>query len=55
MCPQFHLANKTFFGSEDCLYANVFVPAEAASTSLPVMFWIFGGQSLNGGPSNLCR
>ncbi|MES1909122.1 MAG: hypothetical protein MHM6MM_001923 [Cercozoa sp. M6MM] len=31
--------------SEDCLYLNVFVPADATSTSnLPVMFFIHGGN-----------
>ena len=29
--------------SEDCLYLNVWTPAEAAGEKLPVMFWIFGG------------
>lgn len=30
--------------SEDCLYLNVFVPADAtAASKLPVMFWIHGG------------
>lgn len=30
-------------GSEDCLYANIYVPEEAENTTLPVMFWIYGG------------
>jgi para-nitrobenzyl esterase len=29
--------------SEDCLYLNVWTPAQAASQRLPVMFWIYGG------------
>ena len=35
----------TIFGSEDCLYLNVFVPQKAFSEGkkLPVMFWIHGG------------
>jgi para-nitrobenzyl esterase len=36
-------------GSEDCLYLNVFAPANAKD--LPVMFWIHGGAN-NGGTSN---
>ena len=31
--------------SEDCLYLNVFAPESAnVSSSLPVMFWIYGGR-----------
>ena len=35
----------SIFGSEDCLYLNVFVPQKAFSEGkkLPVMFWIHGG------------
>jgi para-nitrobenzyl esterase len=29
--------------SEDCLYLNVWTPAQSASQRLPVMFWIYGG------------
>lgn len=29
--------------SEDCLYLNVWTPAESASAHLPVMVWIYGG------------
>ncbi|HZF28471.1 MAG TPA: carboxylesterase family protein [Gammaproteobacteria bacterium] len=29
--------------SEDCLYLNVWTPAKAASDTLPVMVWIYGG------------
>jgi para-nitrobenzyl esterase len=36
--------------SEDCLYLNIFAPLSAnASSSLPVMFWIYGGSFLAGG------
>ena len=30
-------------GTEDCLYMNIYVPSEAVETTLPVMFWIYGG------------
>lgn len=37
---------------EDCLYLNVFRPADAApGADLPVLFWIHGGAYLNGGGS----
>ena len=29
--------------SEDCLYLNVWTPAQSGSEQLPVMFWIYGG------------
>jgi len=38
--------------SEDCLYLNVFAPADAKPVSkLPVMFWIHGGGYEGGGAS----
>lgn len=38
--------------SEDCLFLNVFAPAEAtASSRLPVLYWIHGGAYLNGAGS----
>ncbi|MEC3976964.1 carboxylesterase/lipase family protein [Amycolatopsis sp. H20-H5] len=48
--------------SEDCLYLNIWAPAETEEASLPVMFWIHGGGFLNGSSSlaiwtgeRLCR
>jgi para-nitrobenzyl esterase len=34
--------------SEDCLYLNVFAPADASDRNLPVMVWIHGGSLLTG-------
>ena len=41
-------------GSEDCLYLDVYAPADAtAASALPVMMWIHGGANTYGGPGNL--
>ena len=38
-----------FIGSEDCLYLNVFAPANTtAADRLPVMYWIYGGGNVGG-------
>jgi para-nitrobenzyl esterase len=37
--------------AEDCLYLNVWVPAERAQEKLPVFVWIYGGGFVNGGSS----
>jgi para-nitrobenzyl esterase len=37
--------------AEDCLYANVWVPARPGARKLPVMVWIYGGGFVNGGSS----
>ncbi len=37
--------------AEDCLYVNVWKPASAAGTKLPVFVWIYGGGFVNGGSS----
>lgn len=37
--------------NEDCLYLNVWTPAERAAKKLPVMVWIYGGGFVNGGSS----
>jgi para-nitrobenzyl esterase len=34
---------------EDCLYLNVWRPADASAKKLPVMVWIYGGGLVNGG------
>jgi len=43
-CHQFDLAKNVFYGSEDCLYLNVYRPEWAtAASKLPVFVWIYGG------------
>ena len=37
--------------AEDCLYLNVWVPAQKPAGRLPVMIWIYGGGFVNGGSS----
>ncbi len=34
--------------SEDCLYLNIWTPAQSADERLPVLFWIHGGAFLGG-------
>lgn len=36
--------------AEDCLYVNIWKPANATA-KLPVLFWIYGGGHVNGGAS----
>ena len=37
--------------AEDCLYLNVWTPAQFTGRRLPVMVWIYGGGFVNGGSS----
>src|SRR5579863_4687837 len=53
-CAQNHVFDDMVFQgpppSEDCLFLNVYAPAEATDKSkLPVMFWIHGGGYSGGG------
>jgi para-nitrobenzyl esterase len=55
-CAQNHVFDDMVFqdsgGSEDCLFLNVYTPADATDKSkLPVMYWIHGG-GYSGGGSN---
>jgi len=38
-------------GNEDCLFLNVWVPADAAGKKLPVMLWVHGGAYILGSGS----
>lgn len=38
--------------SEDCLYMNIFTPAETAEDNLPVMVWFYGGGFRSGSVCN---
>lgn len=37
--------------AEDCLYANVWLPADKDTAKLPIIVWIYGGGLVNGGAS----
>ena len=41
-CPQYFLDGTRTYGSEDCLYLNIWRP-HTEETDLPVYFWIHGG------------
>ncbi|MCI5648211.1 MAG: carboxylesterase family protein [Fusicatenibacter sp.] len=60
-CPQERHDPESFYGkefhldpafdaeqSEDCLYLNIWTPAEKKEEKLPVAFWIHGGAFLHG-------
>lgn len=42
-CMQRAGVEGTFESSEDCLYLNIWTPAETGEEKLPVFFWIYGG------------
>jgi len=53
MCPQPQSmasggAEGEYLGSEDCLYLDMYTPAQARASDLPVMLWIHGGSNVTG-------
>ncbi|XP_077944355.1 bile salt-activated lipase isoform X2 [Gasterosteus aculeatus] len=49
-CLQKSMLQTSSFGSEDCLYLNIWVPhGQHVSSGLPVMIWFYGGGFMGGG------
>uniref|UniRef100_A0A673CN51 Carboxylic ester hydrolase n=2 Tax=Sphaeramia orbicularis TaxID=375764 RepID=A0A673CN51_9TELE len=49
-CLQISMLQTSSFGSEDCLYLNIWVPhGRNVSSNLPVMIWFYGGGFMVGG------
>ncbi|XP_054468623.1 bile salt-activated lipase-like [Anoplopoma fimbria] len=49
-CLQISMLQTSSFGSEDCLYLNIWVPhGRHVSSGLPVMIWFYGGGFVVGG------
>ncbi|CAJ1070930.1 bile salt-activated lipase-like [Xyrichtys novacula] len=49
-CMQKSILQTSSFGSEDCLYLNIWVPhGRQVSSDLPVMIWFYGGGFMVGG------
>uniref|UniRef100_A0A4X2L1D6 Carboxylic ester hydrolase n=1 Tax=Vombatus ursinus TaxID=29139 RepID=A0A4X2L1D6_VOMUR len=49
-CLQATITQDNTYGSEDCLYLNIWIPQgrKQVSSNLPVMIWIYGGAFLMG-------
>ncbi|XP_067631087.1 carboxylic ester hydrolase isoform X2 [Eurosta solidaginis] len=52
VCHQRDPTTQEIVGSEDCLYLNVYAPANRSTSPLPVMVWIHGGGFLFGSSKN---
>lgn len=50
-CPMQH-GNNPYGYSEDCLYLNIWSPAESPKDKLPVLVWIYGGGFGGGGTAD---
>jgi len=49
ICPQIKIFDWLYAGNEDCLYLDVYAPADASPTNLkPVFVWIYGGAWILG-------
>ncbi|XP_012719645.3 carboxyl ester lipase, tandem duplicate 1 isoform X1 [Fundulus heteroclitus] len=49
-CLQLTITLNDVYGTEDCLYLNIWVPhIKSVASNLPVMVWIYGGGFLAGG------
>ena len=49
ICPQEIVSGEIWIGGEDCLYLNVYSPANVtASSRLPVLVWLYGGAFVFG-------
>uniref|UniRef100_UPI0037E737D7 bile salt-activated lipase-like n=1 Tax=Semicossyphus pulcher TaxID=241346 RepID=UPI0037E737D7 len=49
-CLQISMLQTSSFGSEDCLYLNIWVPqGRQVSSDLPIMIWFYGGGFMSGG------
>lgn len=57
-CPQMGVGADSFYGrefypveeemDEDCLYLNIWTPAQSVHERLPVIFWVHGGAFVTG-------
>jgi para-nitrobenzyl esterase len=48
VCTQFSPVGGSLTGSEDCLYLNIWTPADKPAKPMPVMVWIHGGGFIVG-------